>query len=100
MKGETIISLVKDMEKIKSIRSRNSYFGAWSGFVVSIIWLSRLYMLAIEKTPTQGLEWSPVFMFVVALILLLQSFYMIIRHITNNKLAIIIEALLESNKEV
>ena len=98
MKGETIISLVKELEKIKSIRSRNSYFGAWLGFVASIIWLARLYMLAIEKTPTKGLEWFPAFMFVVALALCLQSFYIIVRHIINNKFAIIIEALLENKK--
>lgn len=98
MKGETIISLVKELEKIKSIRSRNSYFGAWCGFVVSIIWLARLYMLSTEKSPNQNLEWFPAFMFVVALVLCLQSFYIIVRHITNKKLAIIIEALLENKK--
>ena len=98
MKGETIISLVKELEKIKSIRSRNSYFGAWCGFAVSIIWLARLYMLSIEKAPSQGLEWFPAFMFMVALILCLQSFYIIIRHIINRKFAIIIEALLKDKE--
>ena len=100
MKAETIISLVKELEKIKSIRSRNSYFGAWCGFIVAIVWLARLYMTAMEKAPNDGLEWFPAFMFVVALILLLQSFFIIIRHITNKKFAVIIEALLESNKGV
>jgi hypothetical protein len=100
MKGETIIALVKELEKIKSIRSRNSYFGAWCGFIVAIVWLARLYMIAIEKTPKQGLEWFPALMFVIALILLLQSFFIIIRHITNKKFAVIIETLLESNKDV
>lgn len=98
MKGETIISLVKEQEKIKSIRSRNSYFGAWCGFVVSIIWLARLYMLSIEKLPDQGLEWFSAFMFVVALILCLQSFYIIIRHISNKKFAMLIDALLENKR--
>ena len=98
MKGETIISLVKELDKIRSIRSRNSYFGAWCGFVVSIIWLARLYMLSIEQVPSQGLEWFSAFMFIVAFILCLQSFYVIIRHITNKKFAIIIEALLANKK--
>jgi high-affinity Fe2+/Pb2+ permease len=98
MKGETIIALVKEQEKIKSIRSRNNYFGAWCGFIVSIIWLARLYMLSIEKSPNQGLEWFTAFMFVVALVLCLQSFYIIVRHITNKKFVIIIEALLENKK--
>jgi hypothetical protein len=98
MKDETIISLVKELEKIRGIRSRNSYFGAWCGFVVSVIWLAWLYMLSIEKSPNQGLEWFPAFMFVVALVLCLQSFYIIVRHITNKKFEIIIEALLENKK--
>ena len=97
MKAEITMSLVKELDKIKSIRSRNSYFGAWCGFIVSIIWLARLYMLSIEKSPNQSLEWFPAFMFVVALILCLQSFYIIVRHITNKKISLIIEALLEKN---
>ncbi len=98
MKSETIFSLVKELEKIRSIRSRNSYFGAWCGFVVSLIWLAWLYMLSIEKSPNQVPEWFPAFMFVVALVLCLQSFYIIVRHITNKKFEIIIEALLENKK--
>jgi cytochrome c-type biogenesis protein CcmH/NrfF len=54
----------------------------------------------MEKMPGKGLLWwFPVLMFVIGLILFLQSFYLIIRHITNKKFAVIIEALLESNKK-
>ncbi len=98
MKTETTISLVKELEKIKSIRSRNSYLGAWCGFIVSIIWLAWLYMFSIEITPIIKLQWLSAFMFVTALVVCLQSFYIIIRHITNKKFAIIIEALLENKK--
>lgn len=98
MKAEITMSLVKELDKIKSIRSRNSYFGAWCGFIVAIVWLARLYMLAIGRTYEQGLGWFPSFGFIIALIILLQSFYIIIRHITNKKFSLIIEALLEKNK--
>ncbi len=98
MKSESVILLVKELEKIKSIRSRNSYFGAWCGLVVSIIWISRLFLFSMEKTSFKNLEWFPSFMFFIALVLCLQSFYIIVRHITNRKFALIIEAWLESNK--
>lgn len=98
MKGETIILLVKELERIRGIRSRNSYFGAWCGFIVSIISLAGLYMLAIGRTYEQGRDWLLAFFFIIALIILLQSFYIIIRHITNKRISLIIEALLEKNK--
>lgn len=99
MKGKTTYFLVKELEKLRGIRSRNSYFRAWCGFVVSIVWLARLYMLTIEEAPIQNPQWLLTFLFVAALVLCLQSFYIIIRHIMNKKLAIIIEALLENKKE-
>lgn len=85
MKAETTMLLVKELDKIKSIRSRNSYFGAWCGFIVATVWLARLYVLAIGRTFEQGLNWLPALGFIIALIILLQSFYIIIRHITNKK---------------
>ena len=98
MKAEITISLVKELDKIRSIRSRNSYWGAWSGFFVAIVWLASLFMFSLEKKSEPGLEWFPALMFVIALIILLQSFYIIIRHIFNKKFAVILEALLEKNK--
>jgi hypothetical protein len=99
MQSKAVISLVKELEKIRSIRSRNSYFGAWFGFIISIIGLAKLYMFSIEEVPAKGLAWFPTFMFVVVLVICLQSFYLIIRYVSNKKFEIIIEALLEKNKE-
>ena len=95
MKNETIISLVKESEKIRSIRSRNSYRQGWGFFIFSIIFLGSLYMQA----PVKGLEWVSAIKFIAGLLVCLQSFYIIIRHLINKKFTIIIEALLE-NKNI
>jgi hypothetical protein len=101
MKGETTIALVKELENINSVSSRNSYIGSWCEFIFSIVWLASLYKFSFEKIPDKGLSWLlwfPTLMFLIALILFFHSIYLIIRHITNKKFAVIIEALLESNK--
>lgn len=98
MKSETTVSLVKELDKIKSNRSKNSYFGAWSGLIVSIIWLARLYSFAFEKEHIQTFNWLYAFMFVIPLVLLLQSFFIIVQHLTNKKFLFLFEAMLENNK--
>ena len=95
MKPETTVSLVKELDKIKSNRSKYSYFGAWSGLFVSIIWLARLYSFAFEKEPVQSFNWFYAFMFIIPLVMLLQSFFIIVQHLTNQKFSILFEALLE-----
>ena len=99
MKAETIILLVKENEKINSKSSRNSYYGAWLQLVIAVSMLIGLFLSSIEPAVFKGVEWSLAIMFVIALALLLQSFYVIIRYITNKKFAIIIEALLENKTE-
>ena len=96
MKPETTASLVKELEKIKSNRYKNSYFGACSGLFVSIIWLARLYSFAFEKEHVQSFNWFYAFMFIIPLVMLLQSFFIIVRHLTNKKFLILFEAMLEN----
>ena len=96
MKPETTASLVKELEKIKSNRSKNSYLGAWSGLFASIIWLARLYSFAFEKEHVQSFNWFYAFMFIIPLVMLLQSFFIIVRHLTDKKFLILFEAMLEN----
>jgi len=98
MKPETTASLVKELEKIKSNRSKNSYFGAWSGLFVSFILLARLYSFAFEKEHVQSFNWFYAFMFIIPLVILLQSFFIIVQHLTNKKFLILFEAILENKK--
>lgn len=95
MKPETTVSLVKELEKIRSNRSKYSYFGAWSELLVAIIWLARLYSFAFEKEPAQGFNWFYALMFVIPLVMLLHSFFIIVQHLTNKKFSVLFEALLE-----
>ncbi len=98
MKAEITISLVKELEKIKSIRARNSYFGAWCGLLAALVWMGSLFLFTIGKASSQALGWFPALMFIFALIILLQSFYIIIRYLMNRKFILIIESLLENKK--
>ncbi|HMN18501.1 MAG TPA: hypothetical protein PKD03_12875 [Ignavibacteriaceae bacterium] len=99
MKPETTLSLIKELDKIKSNYSKNSYFRAWTGLFVAIIWLARLYSFAFEKEHVQAFNWFYAFMFIIPLVMLLQSFYIIVRHLTNKKFSILFEAILENKKE-
>ena len=75
MESENTFSLVKELEKINSMKSKNSFSGAIITLIVSIILLSAL----LYK------------------ILSFQSF-IIINHQTNKKISIIIQTVLELSK--
>lgn len=93
MKPETRIALLKELENIKGIRSRNSYSGAWAGLIVSVLWIAQIVFVMGKA------GWSSAIlngcMMVLALALLLQSFYVIIRHSSDRKVTLLLEALLE-----
>jgi hypothetical protein len=99
MKAESTVALVKELEKIRSVRARNSYTGAWFGFVFSILWLGSIHWASAETPPNGGAEWLPAVMLICALAVCLQSFYVIIRHLVNKKFAIIIEAVIDNAKK-
>lgn len=95
MKTETTILLVKELEKIKSNRLKYSYFGAWIELFVSLILLAKFYLIALEKEINQSSNLFYALVLVILLVMLLQSFFVIIQHLTNKKFLVIIEALLE-----
>ena len=96
MTGETIITLVKVLERLKRSRFKYNYIAAWVEFVISVIWLTDLYIYPLITHIEPKLIWVSALTFIIALTLLLQSLYLIIQHKTNQKFAIIIEALLEN----
>lgn len=100
MKGEKIILLVKEAEKIKSINSKNSYIGAWFEFLVAVIWLVGLHVTPfIGEFRSTSLTLLSGFVFVIPLGLLFHSCFLIGRHILNKKIALLIDAILELKKE-
>ena len=94
MKAETRIVLVKELEKLKSIKERNNYIGAFIGLIFSFSCLVSIYPVAVKGNSSVNTFWIP-FVVLVSLIVLLQSFFIIIRHITNKKFITLFEALLE-----
>lgn len=96
MSPETRIALLKELENLKRIRSRNSYSGAWIGLLVSVVWIVQI--VSVMSKPGWSSEILNGCMMVLALGLLLESFYVILRHNTDRRMILLIEALLEGKK--
>lgn len=95
MAPETRIALLKEMERIKRTQSRNNYSTAWICLCLSVFWIAWIIYLIITGTD----RYMPLlnsFAFLIAMFLLLQSFYIIIRHVTDRKFILLFGALLES----
>ena len=99
MNSENTVSLVKELEKINNLSSKNNYNVAWSTFVVSIVFLTVLFSKSLypNSGPTNVL--FLVAFFVLAVLLMLKSFYSITNHIINKKFSIIIKSILDFEKK-
>ena len=99
MDSENTVSLVKELEKINSSNSKNNYNAAWSTFVASIVFLTVLFLKSLypNSGPTNVL--ILVMFFVLAVLLMLKSFYSITNHINNKKFSIIIKSILDLEKK-
>ncbi|MGE5499093.1 MAG: hypothetical protein ACM3Q2_13515 [Syntrophothermus sp.] len=93
MKPETRIALLKELENIKGIRSRSSYSGAWAGLLVSVLWIAQIVFVMSRPAGSSAILNGS--MMVLALALLLESFYVIIRYSSDRKFTLLLEALLE-----
>lgn len=100
MKPETKIALVKELEKIKALQSKNSYLIAWYILIITII--SMVVFLAPLNRFISGTKLSmlsSVLILVCLLVLLFQSLFVIIRYTVDKRLKIIFEALLEKETD-
>jgi predicted membrane channel-forming protein YqfA (hemolysin III family) len=99
MNSENTVSLVKELEKINSSSSKNNYNVAWSTFGASIVFLIVLFSKSLypNSGPTNVL--TLVMFFVLAVLLMLKSFYSITNHINNKKFSIIIKSILDLEKK-
>ena len=99
MDSENTVSLVKELEKINSSNLKNNYNAAWSTFVASIVFLTVLFSKSLypNSGPTNVL--ILVMFFVLAVLLMLKSFYSITNHINNKKFSIIIKSILDLEKK-
>jgi hypothetical protein len=96
MNSENTIQLVKELEKISSSTKKNSYFGAWSGLLLGIVYLTYLFIKLSEGSV--NIPWVYAFAFVAALLILLQSFYLIISTTMYRKVVLIIKSVLDLEK--
>jgi predicted membrane channel-forming protein YqfA (hemolysin III family) len=99
MDSENTVSLVKELEKINSSNSKNNYNVAWITFGVSIFFLTVLFSKSLypNSGPTNVLVL--IMFFVLAILLMLKSFYTITNHINNKKFSIIIKSILDLEKK-
>ena len=99
MDSENTVSLVKELEKINSSNSKNNYNAAWSTFVASIVFLTVLFSKSLYPNPGPTNVLILVMFFVLAVLLMLKSFYSITNHINNKKFSIIIKSILDLEKK-
>ena len=97
MESENTFSLVKELEKINSMKSKNSFSGAIITLIVSIILLSALLYKILSFQSGISSMWVLIAFFVISLTMMLQSIF-IINHQTNKKISIIIQTVLELSK--
>ena len=98
MESENTFSLVKELEKINSMKSKNSFSGAIITLIVSIILLSALLYKILSFQSGISSMWVLIAFFVISLTMMLQSIFIIINHQTNKKISIIIQTVLELSK--
>jgi hypothetical protein len=94
--SENTIKLVKELEKINAATSKNSYFGAWVGLFLGIVYLT--YIFVELNKDAANYNWVYAFFFVMAIIILLQSLYIIISSIIYKKISLVIKSVLDLGK--
>jgi len=98
MKGETLLTVVKEKHKLESIQSRTSYSSAWIAFFMITMYLA-LVLAYPEKIHSESFWLLPVIIYFVLILALLQSFFLIVRHLMNKRFIMIIEAILQENEK-
>lgn len=95
MRPEKRISLIKELDNLKRINSRNSYFGAWSGLIMFGTIFAGLLIDPWKIVSNPELSWVAIILYFVVLVIIFQSFFVLTRHLTNKRLILILEALLD-----
>jgi len=99
MNSENTVLLVKQLEKINSFRSKNSLAGAWVALLLSIAFFTSLFYRSFFPIRVNDVVWAWVLLFLFAIVLMLQSLFIIFSHIVNKRFAIIIQSILDLEKK-
>ena len=100
MKPETKSALVNELEKIKTIQSKNIYNISWYILIITIC--SMVVYLAPLNKFISGSKWSmfsSIMVLICLLILLFQSLFVIIRYTVDKRIRILFEAVLEKESD-
>jgi membrane protein YdbS with pleckstrin-like domain len=98
MDPEKTFSLVKELEKINSSKSKYSLSGAIITLIVAIIFLSALFYKILSFQSQNSSVWVLIVFFVISIIMMLQSIFIIINHRTDKIISTIVQAVLEIAK--
>jgi uncharacterized membrane protein len=98
MDSENTFSLVKELEKINSSKSKYSLSGAIITLIIAIIFLSALFYKILSFQSENSSVWVLIVFFVISIIMMLQSIFIIINHRINKIISIIVQAVLEIAK--
>jgi hypothetical protein len=100
MKPETKTALVKELEKIKVVQSKNYYTVAWYILVIAIVSLV-VFLAPLDRFVT-GSKWSmfsSTLILICLLVILFQSLFVIISYTVDKRLKLLFEAFLEKENE-
>jgi|WetSurMetagenome_2_1015567.scaffolds.fasta_scaffold549834_1 hypothetical protein len=100
MKPETKAALVKELEKIKVVQSKNYYTVAWYILVITIVSLV-VYLAPLDRF-ISGSKWSMLtstLILMCLLVILFQSLFVIISYTVDKRLKLLFEAFLEKENE-
>ena len=100
MKPETKTALANELEKIKTIQSKNVYNIAWYILIITIISMV-IYLAPLNRfiSGSNLSMFSSIMVLVCLLTLLFQSLFVIIRYTVDKRIKILFEAVLEKDSE-
>jgi Zn-dependent protease with chaperone function len=100
MKPDTTKTLIKELEQIKTLQSKNSYTVAWYILIITIFSLV-IYLAPLDKfiSGSKLSMFSSILILICLLILLFQSLFVIIRYTVDKRIRILFEAFLDSDTQ-
>ena len=98
MKPDIKNDLVKELEKIKYMQSKNSYTVAWYILIITIISMV-VYLAPLDKflSGSKLSMISSILIIICLLVLLFQSLFVIIRYTVDKRIRILFEAVLDKD---
>lgn len=101
MDGNKMLEITKELQYIRKTETASGYIGGWIGFVISLFTFAN--MLAYppqEHHLPPYLWWIPTMLYTLVIVMLFDSFFIIIKHILNRRIILIMEMILAENRKL